>query len=149
MQTDRRVSRIAVATLLISTVLLGGGMFTGSAVAQSNSTVAQGNSTVAQGSCEMSDPNQMDDCDPPDSVVDLFFADSMDRMYNFAKAMVQYSGFVVTFAGVTLWFATGENSDRAQTGMWLTFAGLALVAFYFGADSFISLTKWIATNGGG
>jgi len=135
MQTDRRVSRIAVATLLISTVLLGGGMFTGSA--------------VAQGSCEMSDPNQMDDCDPPDSVVDLFFADSMDRMYNFAKAMVQYSGFVVTFAGVTLWFATGENSDRAQTGMWLTFAGLALVAFYFGADSFISLTKWIATNGGG
>jgi len=135
MQTDRRVSRIAVATLLISTVLLGGGMFTGSAVAQSD--------------CEMSDPNQMDDCDPPDSVVDLFFADSMDRMYNFAKAMVQYSGFVVTFAGVTLWFATGENSDRAQTGMWLTFAGLALVAFYFGADSFISLTKWIATNGGG
>ena len=134
MQTDRRVSRIAVATLLISTVLLGGGMFTGSA--------------VAQGGCEMSDPNQMDDCDPPDSVVDLFFADSMDRMYNFAKAMVQYSGFVVTFAGVTLWFATGENSDRAQTGMWLTFAGLALVAFYFGADSFISLTKWIAEGGG-
>ena len=145
MQTDRRVSRIAVATLLISTVLLGGGMFTGSAVAQGGEELNE----TGEGDCEMSDPNQMDDCDPPDSVVDLFFADSMDRMYNFAKAMVQYSGFVVTFAGVTLWFATGENSDRAQTGMWLTFAGLALVAFYFGADSFISLTKWIATNGGG
>ena len=125
----KAVPRVAVVTLLLVSVSVGltGGV--GIAVAQ----------------CELNGPEDLESCDTPDTVTELFFGDFLDNIYAFVQVAMQYLGFVAVFAGVTLWFTT-ENDDRAQTGMWLTFGGLGMIFMYFAFSSIIELLAGIANG---
>jgi hypothetical protein len=101
--------------------------------------------TVAANDCRLTEPEQLSECENPgDSVQDLLFSDMLDNIYDFAKATLQYAGFVAVFAGVTLWFSTSSNSDRGQVGVWLTVGGLAMIIMYFGFSSLIGLARYVA-----
>lgn len=125
----KAVPRVAVVTLLLAGLLVGFGGGVGVVVAD----------------CTLSEPGDLEHCDTPDTVTDLFFGDLLDNIYNFVQVSMQYLGFVAVFAGVTLWFTT-ENDDRAQTGMWLTFGGLGMIFMYFAFSSIIELLAGIATG---
>jgi hypothetical protein len=100
---------------------------------------------VAADDCRLTSPEQLSECENPgDSVGDLLFSDMLDNIFDFAKATLQYAGFVAVFAGVTLWFSTGKNSDRGAVGVWLTVGGLAMIIFYFGFSSLVGLARYVA-----
>jgi hypothetical protein len=92
----------------------------------------------------MEGPEQMDDCENPSLNP---FEGVLENIYKIAEALLQYSGFVAVFAGVTLWFGTSNNSDRSQLGMWLTVGGLCMIVLFFGFSSLVGLLKWIGSAG--
>jgi len=128
------VGRVAIAMLITSSILLG-------------SIGAIG--TVAAQDCDMSSPEGMSNCDKSDfDRDDLSYEIVWNNLYTLAQTTLQYAGYVVVFAGVTLWFGTTDSSDRAQIGMWLTFSGLAMIALYFGYSTVIEMIRYVATGGG-
>lgn len=129
MQTRSALARISIATLVLSILAFTVGGPVGA--------------VAAQDSCNMQNPDQMSECEDPSLNP---FKGMLDNVYSIAEAGLQYSGFVAVFAGVTLWFGTSSNSDRAQIGVWLTIGGLCMIVLFFGFSSVVELMKFI---GGG
>ncbi|QLH82116.1 hypothetical protein [Halosimplex pelagicum] len=129
MQIRSAIARISIATLVLSVLAFSVGGPVGAVAAQSD--------------CNMESPDQMSDCEDPSLNP---FEGMLNNVFAVAEAALQYSGFVAVFAGVTLWFATGKNSDRAQIGMWLTIGGLCMIVLFFGFSSLVEMAKWV---GGG
>jgi hypothetical protein len=131
MQIRSAVARISIATLVLSVLALGAGGPIGAVAAQ-------------DGDCQMGSPEQMENCDDPSLNP---FEGMLENIYSIAEAGLQYSGFVAVFAGVSLWFGTSNNSDRAQIGVWLTVGGLAMIVLFFGFSSIVELLKYIGNGG--
>ncbi len=91
--------------------------------------------------CDLTQPENLEECEDPSMNP---FEVMLDNVYAFAQASLQYLGFVAVFAGVTLWWGTSHNSDRAQIGVWLTIGGLMMIILYFGFSSIIELLSFIA-----
>jgi len=125
MQTRSALARISIATLVLSILAISAGGPVGAVAAQD---------------CNMGSPEQMEECEDPSLNP---FEGVLQNIYSIAQAGLQYSGFVAVFAGVTLWFGTGNNSDRAQVGVWLTVGGLMMIVLFFGFSSLISGIKFI------
>lgn len=127
MRTRSALRRIGIATLVFSIIALSAGGITG---------------TVAAQDCNMESPDSMD-CDNPSLNP---FQGVLDNIFDLAQALLQYSGFVTAFAGVTLWFGTGNNSDRTQLGMWLTAGGMCMIVLFFGFSAIVDVLKFIGTG---
>lgn len=130
MQVRSAVARMSIAMLVLTSLGLAAGGPIGTVAAQSD--------------CQMSSPEQMAECENPSMTP---FEGVLENIYSLAEAGLQYSGFVAVFAGVTLWFGTSNNSDRAQIGMWLTLGGLAMIVLFFGFSSLVGLLKFITGTG--
>jgi hypothetical protein len=130
MQIRSAVARISIATLVLSVMAFSVGGPVGAVAAQQD--------------CNLESPDQMDNCEDPSLNP---FEGMLDNIFAIAEAGLQYSGFVAVFAGVTLWFATGNNSDRAQIGVWLTVGGLSMIVLFFGFSSIVELLKWVGGGG--
>ncbi len=122
------IKRIAMAMLVVSFIVVGGGMATSTVMAEDDP-------------CE--DPTRSDECDAGMEG----FTDMLDNLFEVAHTTLQYAGFITVFIGATLWFTARRSSDRAQTGVWLLIGGLAMILFYFGFTAFVSLLKWVAEGG--
>lgn len=130
MQIRSAIARISIATLVLSILAFSVGGPVGA--------------VAAQDGCNMGSPEQMQECEDPSLNP---FEGMLDNVYSIAEAGLQYSGFVAVFAGVTLWFGTSSNSDRAQTGVWLTVGGLCMIVLFFGFSSVLNLLKFIGGGG--
>lgn len=75
------------------------------------------------------------------------FTDLLNNLYDIVKTVMQYMGFVLTFAGSILWLTADGSSNRGQWGLSMFVGGLALVFLFFGMGSFISVLKGIAGGG--
>lgn len=129
MQIRSALARISIATLVLSILAFSVGGPVGA--------------VAAQDGCNMEGPEQMEGCEDPSLNP---FTGMLDNIYSIAEAGLQYSGFVAVFAGVTLWFGTSSNSDRAQIGVWLTIGGLCMIVLFFGFSAVVDLLKFIGSG---
>lgn len=125
MQIDSTFARTSMAVLVLAFFAIGVGGVAGTVAAD----------------CSMNNPEDLQDCENPSLNP---FTGMMDNIYEIAYTVLQYSGFVAVFAGVTLWFGTGHNSDRAQIGVWLTIGGLCMIVLFFAFGSLVELLRFIA-----
>lgn len=72
------------------------------------------------------------------------YEDILTNLYNAVYLTLRYAGLATLVIGLIVWFTARRNSQRAETGMWLTMGGGAMTVLYFGLGAIVQLLEWIA-----
>lgn len=117
---SRSTSCLAACLTIAILIGLGSGVLVGPAAAQDCTEPGTG-------------------CSETEGVTDV-----LANIVDVAIVALRYAGFITLAIGSVLWFTASANSDRAQTGVWLTVSGILTIIFYMGYETFLGLLKFIS-----
>lgn len=92
---------------------------------------------VGPASADCTDPT--DGCSETEGITDI-----LANIVDVVVLTLRYAGFITLAAGSVLWFTASANSERAQTGVWLTMSGILTIIFYLGYEAFLGLLNYIS-----
>ncbi|QLH82179.1 hypothetical protein [Halosimplex pelagicum] len=92
---------------------------------------------VGPASADCTDPSN--GCSETNEITDI-----LANIVDVVVLSLRYAGFITLAFGSVLWFTASANSNRAQTGVWLTVSGVLTIIFYIGYEAFLGLLKFIS-----
>jgi len=92
---------------------------------------------VGPAAADCTDPS--DGCSETEEITDI-----LANIVDVVVLTLRYAGFITLAFGSVLWFTASANSERAQTGVWLTVSGVLTIIFYIGYETFLGLLNWVS-----